>query len=185
MHASTKWVVRLLAVTAATVAGIGVSGYPMPLSREAHLLLHILGAILLSGNIIVTAAWVLMAERTRDATVLRFAVRAANWADAFFTVPGVFLLVANGDILARQWGGVFQTGWLALSLAVFAVGGIIWMGLLIRYQQRLIVLSEPSWGEGLSPEFFTTLHQWYLGGTAATLLPLISLGLMVWKPELW
>lgn len=81
-----------------------------------------------------------MAERKNNPDVMRFAVRMVNWADVFFTVPGIFLLIANGDILSEQWGGVFHVSWIVASLILFALSGIVWLGLLLRYQNRLILL---------------------------------------------
>jgi uncharacterized membrane protein len=61
------------------------------------------------------------------------------------------------------------------------------MGFLVKYQPRLIQLStQPVLsGEPLPEAFYQVLHRWYTAGTVATILPLISLVLMVFKPQLW
>ena len=41
-----------------------------------HTFLHIAGAVVFLGNIIVTAAWMLMAERTRSVNVIHFSAKA-------------------------------------------------------------------------------------------------------------
>ncbi|MEN8128993.1 MAG: DUF2269 family protein, partial [Pseudomonadota bacterium] len=41
-------------------------------------LLHILGGIIFVGNIIVTAFWKIMADRTRDAGIAAFGQRVVN-----------------------------------------------------------------------------------------------------------
>lgn len=126
-----------------------------------------------------------MAERTKNPEVMRFAVKMVNWADVFFTVPGIFLLITNGDILAEQWGGVFHVNWIVASLGLFVFSGIVWIGILLRYQNSLIKLSGSMHDKKDSSEFFNFLHKWYFWGTIATVLPLLSLVLMFLKPEIW
>ncbi len=184
MHTSTKWLAAEVVFVLAVIAVLAVLHHPPLFSYEWHKLLHVFGAILLVGNIIITAVWMLMAERTGNPAVLRFAVVGVNWADVFFTVPGIFLLIANGDVLSEQWGGILHERWIAASLALFAVSGVIWIGFLIRYQNRLIRLSATLADEGSSRAFITLLHQWYLGGALATILPCVSLVLMFLKPAL-
>jgi hypothetical protein len=47
--------------------------------------------------------------------MLHFAAKAVNWADVFFSVPGV-LLLANRRILASAaWGGL-PSSWVMLAL---------------------------------------------------------------------
>ena len=62
-----------------------------------HTFLHIAGAVVFLGNIIVTAAWMLMAERTRSVHVIHFSAKAVIRADLLFTLPGVFLVLMNGS----------------------------------------------------------------------------------------
>lgn len=185
MHKSSKWLIGEICIVILIVVVLGILGHPLILTYQWHKLLHILGAVLLLGNIIITAVWMLMAERTRNDDVLRFAAKTVNWADVFFTVPGIFLLITNGDILSEQWGGVFRVSWIVLSLSLFVVSGVVWMGMLLRYQHRLIELSHAAHDEKMPPGFFTVLHKWYIWGAIATVLPLVSLVLMFLKPTVW
>jgi uncharacterized membrane protein len=185
MHKSTKWLIGEIGAVLLIVVILAFLHHPLFFSYQWHKLLHILGAILLVGNIVITGVWMFMAERTNNSDVMRFAARMVNWADVFFTVPGIFLLITNGDILSEQWGGIFHVSWIVASLALFAFSGIVWIGLLLRYQNILITLSESMGGEKGSPEFFNVLHKWYFWGAIATVLPLISLVLMFLKPKVW
>ncbi len=185
MHRSTKWIRDGLVFVILAIVLVGVLGYPQFLSYQSHRFLHILGAVLLLGNVIVTAMWMVLAGRTKNAAVAKFSSEAVSWADVFFTVPGIFLLITNGDILAQSWGGVFKTGWIAVSLVLFALAGILWTGLLLRYQAMLIKLSRVAAGEQPSPDFMRIVHGWYVVGAIATVLPLASLALMVFKPRMW
>ena len=73
--------------------------YPYPCSR-------IDGAVVFLGNIIVTAAWMLMAERTRSVNVIHFSAKAVIRADLLFTLPGVLLVLMDGfAMVIDRWGG--------------------------------------------------------------------------------
>src|SRR5512143_3211130 len=160
-HKRTKWLIWEIGAVILIRGYIRSPSSSLLFSYQWHKLLHILGAILLVGNIIITGVWMFMAERTNNSDVMRFAARMVNWADVFFTVPGIFLLITNGDILSEQWGGVFNVSWIVTSLVLFVFSGIVWIGLLLRYQNSLITLSESMPGEKNSLEFFNFLHKWY------------------------
>jgi uncharacterized membrane protein len=114
---------------------------------------------------------------------LRFAAGALNWADVVFTAPGIFLLLVNGFILAyAAWGGLTQS-WIIAALMLFILSGLIWAVFLIPLQARLIALSSSA--DALPATFFSALRRWYVWGTVATITPLVSLFLMVFKPQLW
>lgn len=164
---------------------LSIAGNPMLLPYTWHKLLHILGAIIFLGNIIITGTWMALAERNKDKATLHFSSKVVNWADVLFTAPGVLLVLANGLIMASNaWGGLLATSWVALSLGLFLLSGIIWVGFLLRYQDRMIQLSSnpAASGEELPAVFFEVLHRWYFWGIIATILPLASLVLMVVKP---
>lgn len=186
VHTSTKWLIGEIALTATLIAVLAVAGFPLLIPYGWHRLLHTVGAVIFLGNIIVTGVWMLQAERSNDWSTLRFASRAVNWADVIFTAPGVMLLLANGLIMAPVRGGL-STSWIAVALGLFLLSGVIWGVFLIRYQEQLIRLSsDASEEQGPPPAaFLRVLHRWYAWGTAAIILPLLSLGLMVLKPTFW
>jgi len=187
VHRSTKWLIGLIVLQALILLPLA-SGYEYRLFLPYNWLkvLHITGAVLFLGNIIVTGLWMVSAERTRSTAVLKFGAQAVNWLDVFFTAPGVILLLGTGLPLASQWGGVAHTPWVQAALALFLLSGVVWVGLLIPDQHRMIKLSAPvGLDEPLPPAFFRSLHRWYFWGTVATVLPLVSLFLMVLKPNLW
>jgi len=146
--------------------------------------LHLLGVVLFLGNIIVTAFWKVMADRTRDLTVIRFAVRATNWADVFFTFGGVVLLAVAGRALAAQ-GGMPELPWLRLAYGLFAATGLLWLGVLIPLQWAQARLLAPLPRDAAIPARYRRLAlAWAVAGTLATLLPLGIVWLMTVKPSL-
>jgi len=71
--------------------------------RNWNRMMHLLGAVLFLGNILVTAVWASLARRNRDPEVVRMFVRGVLVTDAVFTLPGVVLLFMNGGILGTEW----------------------------------------------------------------------------------
>jgi uncharacterized membrane protein len=186
MHSSTKWLIVEISIISVVLALLGLTGYPLLLPYEWHKLLHIFGAVIFLGNIIVTGVWMVLAEQNKERMTLHFASKVVNWADVLFTAPGVLLVLANGLIMATRWGGI-GTSWIAVALGSFILSGIVWVLFLLKYQNRLIQLSSNPVvsGEQLPEMFFQVLHRWYFWGIVATILPLISLILMVVKPGFW
>jgi uncharacterized membrane protein len=182
MHRSTRWLIVEVAFLVVVASALGVFGYPMVLPYEWHLFLHILGVILFVGNIVVTGMWMAMAERNHNTRVLRFSAATVNWADVFFTAPGIILIVLNGLFLAAKWGGPFATGWLMAGASLFLVSGVVWVVFLIGYQDKMIRLSTGSNSDAELPgEFFSVLHRWYFWGAVATILPVAASIFMVVK----
>ncbi|MBZ0293030.1 MAG: DUF2269 domain-containing protein [Anaerolineae bacterium] len=159
---------------------------PFPFyTRQWHKFMHVVGAVLFIGNIVVTAAWMFLAERTQKPAVVHFAAKAVNQADLLFTIPGVLLIFINGLILAPAFGGgnILGASWVVVALILLALSGIVWGGFLLRYQHQLVQLSAS--GENLSPAFAAVFRRWVIWGVIATILPIFSLVLMVFKPTLW
>jgi uncharacterized membrane protein len=124
-------------------------------------------------------------ERLGNKNTQYFAARALNWRDAIFTGPGIFLLLTNGFIIAyKAWGGLGHS-WIMASLGLFILSGLDWRLFLMPLQNRLEKLSAQSDDDLLPGEFFYSLHRWYLWGAIAAASSLISLILMVIKPQLW
>jgi uncharacterized membrane protein len=145
--------------------------------------LHLLGAIIFLGNIIVTAWWKVMADRTRDPVVVAFAQRQVTLTDFVFTTTGVVLLGGAGYALALSgpWG--FDAPWLGWGQALFLATGIVWVGLLIPIQFAQARMARAFAGGGEIPPRYRQLSVLWVGfGTLAVLMPLAAFLLMVLKP---
>ena len=163
-----------------------MSGIPADLHR-VFVLLHIIGAIFFMGNIIVTAMWMNAAKRTRDVAVLHFASRAVQRADMMFTLPGIVLLLGTGLLTMGAWGGFGKAHWAEMGLALFILSWLIAGFVLVPAQHRMVRLTGEAvdLGIGLSDEFYATHKRWMVWGGIATLLPFITLYLMVFKPAMF
>ena len=136
-----EWLAYGLLVVAAVAVSVPLFPYGW------HTFLHIAGAVVFLGNIVVTAAWMLMAERSRSLHVIHFSAKAVIRADLLFTLPGVLLILLNGFamVLARWggWGAFHEVSWISLALALFTMSGVVWVGILIPVQHRMAVFSRP------------------------------------------
>jgi len=158
----------------------------LPFRYEWNLFMHIFGAIVFMGNVIVTAVWMTMARRSGDVRNLRFAARGVLATDVYFTSPGIILLLVNGLILSMNWFESGAASWIHVSMGLFALSGIAWFALLIPIQLKLARMAEAEPRDGdLPPEFYSLLKKWYRWGGIATLLPLVILVIMVLKPDFW
>jgi uncharacterized membrane protein len=147
--------------------------------------IHLIGVILFIGNIVVTALWKMVADRTRDIAVIRYATGMVNVTDILFTVGGVAVLLGAGQAMAPSYGGVMATKWILWSYALLAGTGLIWIFLLLPIQitqSRLLKSLGPQ--EGIPARYWALSRWWAVAGAIATVLPLPAIYLMVAKPVL-
>lgn len=190
MHKSTKWligmVILILLMGPLTAILPKTSREESIYLHDFYKILHVIGAVLFLGNIIITGIWMFLAEKSKNAGVIQFAIIAVNWMDVFFTAPGAALILLSGLLQAPHHGGLYTQSWILAGLILFSLSGVIWLIFLIPDQHRLITLSSQLTKTGKLPtKFFKVLHKWYFWGIIATILPLISLVIMVLKPKLW
>jgi len=96
---------------------------------------HIFGVILLLGNIIVTAWWKFMADKTRHPSVIAFAQRQVILTDFVFTAPGALMAILAGDYMAyTSMTNTWNIQWLTWGRSLFIASGVIWITVLIPTQ---------------------------------------------------
>ncbi|WP_242469737.1 DUF2269 family protein [Rhabdochromatium marinum] len=104
-----------------------------------HLLkaIHLLGVVLLVGNVIVTLVWKRRADRTGDPSVIAFGQRLVSLTDWWFTLGGVILILVGGFGAAWRAGlDLFGLPWLLWGQVLFGVSGLLWASILIPAQIR-------------------------------------------------
>lgn len=148
------------------------------------LAVHILAAVIFLGNLITTAFWKVRADRSGNLENMAMTARSVLLADYVFTGPGIAALLATGILLAGLSGWErFQELWLGLSLVLLLLTAIIWAGVLIPLQLRMVRLSQDGLAAGnLDPAYTRASRRWSMFGGIATLLPIVILFLMVLRP---
>jgi uncharacterized membrane protein len=153
------------------------------MSRDAWLAVHVFGVVIFIGNIVVTAVWKMLADRTRSPEVVAYAQRLVTITDVAFTATGAALIAISGPILAEDLGGVGGPAWITWGLALFAASGVIWVTALIPIQVLQARMARAFRNEDSIPERYWRLATlWASFGAIATLLPLANLYLMIFKP---
>jgi uncharacterized membrane protein len=152
-------------------------------SRNAWLMLHLLGVVIFLGNIVVTAVWKMLADRTRDPAVVAYAQRLVTVTDIAFTATGAALILVAGQVMAEDFGGIFGPLWLTVGWSLFVASGVIWLAILVPIQVMQSRLARTFRDGTEIPERYWRLSRlWAVVGTVATVLPLGNLYFMVFKP---
>jgi uncharacterized membrane protein len=168
-------VVSLIVSLSPQILRMGAQGYMW------NLFMHVFGAILFMGNIMVAAVWASLAKRDGKTDTVRFASRGIALTDVIFTAPGAILLLVNGGIIGTPY---FQASasWLFVSVGLFALAAVVWLAVLVPLQKRMLRLSE---GIEIPEEWYDVMKKWFRWGGVAALLVLATLVLMVVKPLFW
>lgn len=145
--------------------------------------LHILGVMLFLGNIIVTGWWKNMADLTKNPQIIAFAQRQVTLTDFIFTAGGVAILLIAGALNVWIHDINLTTKWLLLGFSFFIGSGLLWLLVLVPVQIKQAKIAKSFEQTGAIPELYWRYCRiWNFFGVLATLLPLISLYLMVFKP---
>ena len=150
-------------------------------------LLHVISVIAFLGNITTGLFWHALAARSREPALLAFTMRGIIRSDLLFTIPGVFGIILTG--LGTAMLGhlpIMRTPWIAWTLGLFLVSGIVFVIRVAPLQRELLELAE---GGAQSASFdYQRYHgvarRWEMWGALALLTPVAGLILMVLKPAL-
>ena len=148
------------------------------------LAIHILAMVVFLGNLVTAGFWKVSADRSESLETMASTSRAVLLADYVFTIPGIVAMLVTGILMVAMTGWKrFEEPWLSASLVLLVLTGIIWVGVLIPLQRRMVRLSQQGLDNGaLDPAYTRASRRWSMFGGIATLLPVIILFLMVLKP---
>ncbi len=147
-------------------------------------IIHILGVIILVGNVTVTFIWKVYADRTRDPSVVAFAQRLVTWTDCAFTAGGALLIIVGGyGMIVVADLDPIGVGWLFWSQVWFYGIGLVWLFVLIPLQIQQARLVRQFAGTGTIPESYWRLcRYWNIVGIASTTPVVYVLYLMIARP---
>lgn len=144
--------------------------------------IHIIGAVLFLGNIIITGWWKNMADRTKNPQVIAFAQRQVTVTDYLFTAGGSIILFIAGFVNVMTTGLSFSAKWLSHGIALFGLSAIIWVIVLIPTQIKQANMAKIFNETGVIPEVYWKLcSRWNFWGAIAVLLPVATVYFMVFK----
>lgn len=103
--------------------------------------LHILSMVLLFGTGLGSAFYKWMADRSGSVAHIAATNRHVVWADWLFTTPTVIFQPLSGLWMAHLAGWPWASGWIAASLALYALAGACWLPV-VWLQIRMRRLAE-------------------------------------------
>ena len=91
-------------------------------------MLHVLGVIVLIGNVTVSSFWKVFADRSGEPRIIAHAQRLVSTTDWVFTLSGILLLIGGG-FGATYVAGIppFGPAWLVVAELLFLLSGLIWL----------------------------------------------------------
>ncbi len=143
-----------------------------------------LGVMLFLGNMIVTTRWKIIADQTRDATIVAFAQRQVTLTDSVFTALGVApCWLLQGSMVHALMDNAPGLAWLANGRILIISSGIIWVSRLVPVQIKQTRLARAFSAGGVIPAQYRRLTRIWNGfGTSAAIFPLLSVYWMVDQP---
>ncbi len=147
-------------------------------------LLHVVGVVVLVGNVTVTAFWKVFADRTGEPRLIAHAQHMVTVTDWVFTLGGIVLIYGGGFGAALVAGlDPFEPGWLLWGQLLFAVSGVIWLGVLVPAQIRQARQARAFAAGGAIPEAYRRDgRRWLVWGIVATVPLVAAIWVMVAKP---
>lgn len=139
--------------------------------------IHVIGAVLLVGNVTVTGVWSLYLYRHwREATIpFRPVARAILWTDLLFTLGGGIVLTVTGILMGLEGNfPFFRTPWLVKGIGALSLSTLSWLAILLPDQYRLERADDPATIRRL-------FLRWSVVGWASTAVLFYGLWAMVTK----
>lgn len=148
--------------------------------------LHILGLVLMLGNVTVTALWKVFADRTCKPQIMAFSQWLVTVTDFSFTLSGGFLMVIGGYGAAYVSGLPITTPWLLVGQMMLGMAGAVWVGILVPIQIRQAAWARDFAITGDVPAGYRKASStWLVWGLLSTVPLGIGMWVMVAKPNLW
>lgn len=145
--------------------------------------LHILSSVLMVGTGFGTAFYLFFTNRSNSIESIAVVSRLVVRADWWFTTPAVIFQPLSGLYLAHLAGLGWDTPWIVVSLALYALAGACWLPV-VWLQLRLARMATESASSGtpLPPTYWHYARLWETLGYPAFLAMLSVYFLMVLKP---
>jgi uncharacterized membrane protein len=147
--------------------------------------LHIIGATVILGTGSGIAFFMLMAHRSGNADFIARTAGIVVTADFLFTAGAALLQPVTGWLLMRQTGAGLADGWLAASLALYAIAGAFWLPVIwMQIRMRDLAKAAAAAGAPLPPAYHRLFRTWFLFGFPGFGAVLAIIVLMVTRPVL-
>jgi uncharacterized membrane protein len=145
--------------------------------------LHVLGAVVILGTGSGIAFFMLMAHRSRDAAFIARTAAVVVIADMLFTLSAVIAQPITGGLLMMLSSTAISEGWLATSLALYALAGLFWVPVIsMQIEMRNLARIAAEKSQPLPPRYFALFRRWFVFGIPGFGSVMMILYLMIAKP---
>ena len=145
--------------------------------------LHILGVILLIGNVTASAVWKVFANRTGELRTIAFAQRLVTYTDWSLTLSGILLVMVGGYGMVYSAGLDPWSGWMMWGQVLFVASGLVWALVLLPLQMKQARMARSFDADGgIGTAYWVMSRRWILWGIVATVPLVAATWLMVVKP---
>lgn len=155
------------------------------MTYELAKFIHVVGVVLLLGNVTATAIWKFFADRTGDPKIIGFAQRLITLTDWSLTFWGVLLTMVGGyaaAVIGRL--DLLSDRWLVLSQMLFVISGALWLGVLLPLQIKMARMARHfQAGDPIPPAYASANLAWFTVGLISTVPLVAAMWLMIAKPS--
>lgn len=156
--------------------------------------LHVIGAVLLIGELAFSGFWFGRAVLRGDSSLRSYVLATMAWTSKTYAFPAILVNLITGLALIHFTKVAMGTAiwlWIALTLYVVVTG--LWHGVLIPKRKKMAALiGEPEKGAKVGAvamaaagsDFDSTARGWLQVNGVTVLLLFAILLLMVWRPML-
>jgi len=146
--------------------------------------LHVVSVVLFLGNIITGVFWKMHGDAQGDLRAKEQALAGIIASDRLFTLPGVVLIIVTGTWMALSAHiPLLSTVWTAVGIWLFLASGLMFSLRVQPLQKQMLANVRAglagNWDEAKYREMS---GGWTIWGGVATLLPLVVIFFMVFKP---
>ncbi|WP_353204321.1 DUF2269 domain-containing protein [Sphingomonas sp.] len=155
------------------------------MAYETAKFIHILGIIMLLGNVTATAIWKFFADRSKDPKIVGFGQRLVTLTDWSLTVWGAALTMIGGyGAAAIAQIDLVSERWLLLGQILFVASGALWIGILVPLQVRLARMARTfESGDAIPDAYWRASRTWFIVGLLITVPLVAAAWVMVAKPS--
>lgn len=145
--------------------------------------LHILSATVLFGTGLGIAFFKWSADRSGDVGAIAVVMRRVVLADWLFTTTSVIVQPLTGVWLALLAGYPLTRGWVAWSLALYALAGLCWLPVVwLQLRMRDMAVRAAAEGGALPARYHRYARIWFWLGIPAFAALIVVYYLMVFRP---
>ena len=154
--------------------------------------LHVIGAVLLIGDLVFSGFWFGRAVKRGDASIRSYVLATMAWTSKSYALPAILVNLITGLALIHFTKVAMASAiWIWIALVLYIVVTGLWHGVLIPRRKKMAALiGEPEKGgkaagaAAAAGDFDSMARGWLQVNGVTVLLLFAILVLMVWRPML-